>query len=51
LTWLDDSGRRAILEQEFMAIHVELKRGASARAAQAIVALLAARRPPAADSA
>jgi lipid-A-disaccharide synthase len=50
LMWLDDSGRRAILEQEFMGIHVELKRDASARAAQAIVALLKARRPPPAGS-
>jgi lipid-A-disaccharide synthase len=50
LMWLDDSGRRAILEQEFMGIHVELKRDASARAAQAIVALVEARRAPAAGS-
>jgi lipid-A-disaccharide synthase len=50
LMWLDDSGRRAILEHEFMDIHVELKRDASARAAQAIVALLKARRPQAAGS-
>jgi lipid-A-disaccharide synthase len=50
LMWLDDSGRRAILEHEFMGIHVELKRDASARAAQAIMALLQARRPRAAGS-
>ena len=50
LMWLDDSGRRAILEHEFMGIHVELKRDASARAAQAIMALLQARRPQPAGS-
>jgi lipid-A-disaccharide synthase len=40
LMWLDDSGRRAVLEQEFGRLHLELKRDASARAAQAIMALL-----------
>ncbi len=40
LMWLDDAGRRAILEQEFLGIHLDLKRDASARAAQAIMALL-----------
>jgi lipid-A-disaccharide synthase len=48
LMWLDDGGRRAILEHEFLAIHVELKRDASARAAQAIMALLHKGRLPAA---
>jgi lipid-A-disaccharide synthase len=40
LVWLDDAARRATLEQEFLAIHIDLKRDASARAAQAILALL-----------
>lgn len=40
LMWLDDSGKRADLEQEFMRLHVNLKRDASARAAQAIMVLL-----------
>jgi lipid-A-disaccharide synthase len=40
LQWLDDAARRATLEQEFLAIHIDLKRDASARAAQAILALL-----------
>ena len=43
LAWLDDAERRAKLEQEFVGLHVNLKRDASARAAQAILALL--RRP------
>jgi hypothetical protein len=38
--WLDDAGRRAKLEQEFVGLHVDLKRDASARAAQAIIDLL-----------
>jgi lipid-A-disaccharide synthase len=46
LGWLDDTDRRAILEQEFLGIHVELKRDASARAAQAIMALLERARAP-----
>jgi lipid-A-disaccharide synthase len=50
LMWLDDSGRRAMLEQEFERLHLELKRDASARAAQAIMALLHRARSPAADS-
>jgi lipid-A-disaccharide synthase len=45
LAWLDDAGRRAKLEQEFVGLHVNLKRDASARAAQAILELL--RRAPA----
>jgi lipid-A-disaccharide synthase len=43
LAWLDDAGRRAQLESEFVGLHVNLKRDASARAAQAILELL--RRP------
>jgi lipid-A-disaccharide synthase len=43
LGWLDDAGRRAQLESEFVGLHVNLKRDASARAAQAILELL--RRP------
>jgi len=38
------------LEQEFLGIHVDLKRDASARAAQAIMALLG-RAPPVTASA
>jgi lipid-A-disaccharide synthase len=45
LAWLDDPGRRAKLEQEFVGLHADLKRDASARAAQAILALLR-RKPP-----
>jgi lipid-A-disaccharide synthase len=48
LMWLDDGARRAILEHEFLAIHIELKRDASVRAAQAIMALLHKGRLPAA---
>ncbi|MGO9512419.1 MAG: lipid-A-disaccharide synthase [Steroidobacteraceae bacterium] len=47
LMWLDDTARRANLEQQFLGIHVELKRDASARAAQAIMALVRPRRLPA----
>jgi lipid-A-disaccharide synthase len=50
LMWLDDSGRRTTLEQEFERLHVELKRDASARAAQAIMALLHRGRSPAPGS-
>jgi lipid-A-disaccharide synthase len=42
--WLDDAGRRAELEQEFVGLHVDLKRDASERAAQAIIDLLQRRR-------
>jgi lipid-A-disaccharide synthase len=45
--WLDDAGRRAKLEQEFVGVHIDLKRDASARAAQAIIELLQRRRPSA----
>jgi lipid-A-disaccharide synthase len=43
--WLDDAGRRAKLEQEFVGLHVDLKRDASERAAQAIIELLQRRNP------
>jgi lipid-A-disaccharide synthase len=43
LMWLDDAERRTALESEFARIHVELRRGAGSRAAQAIAALAAAR--------
>src|ERR1700761_4395174 len=33
LMWLDDGERRAELEREFVGLHVDLKRDASARAA------------------
>ena len=45
LAWLDDAGRRVKLEQEFVGLHVDLKRDASARAARAILELLR-RTPP-----
>lgn len=48
LMWLDDSERRSALEQEFARIHADLRRGASARAAQAILDLLRSRQPAAA---
>jgi lipid-A-disaccharide synthase len=51
LMWLDDAERRSALEQEFSRIHAELRRGAGARAAQAIMALLADRARPAAEPA
>jgi len=41
LAWLDDAKRRVGLEQEFLRIHENLRRGASASAARAIVRLLA----------
>ena len=40
LMWLDDAERRSDLEREFSRIHVDLRRDAGARAAQAIVGLL-----------
>jgi lipid-A-disaccharide synthase len=43
LMWLDDPDRRASLEQEFARIHADLRQGGSARAARAILDLLAAR--------
>ena len=45
--WLDDAERRAKLEQEFVGLHVDLKRNASERAAQAIIDLLRRRAVPA----
>jgi lipid-A-disaccharide synthase len=44
LMWLDDAERRSKLEVEFSRIHTELRRGAGARAAQAIIALCDSRR-------
>ena len=46
LMWLDDAPRRERLEAEFLRIHVQLRRDAGTRAAQAILDLIAARRPP-----
>jgi lipid-A-disaccharide synthase len=43
LMWLDDDAKRDALEQEFARIHTELRRGAGARAAQAIHNLLSGR--------
>jgi lipid-A-disaccharide synthase len=43
LMWLDDTPRREALEVEFMRVHVDLKRDASARAAQAVLDLVAER--------
>jgi lipid-A-disaccharide synthase len=40
LMWLDDDAKREELELEFLRIHAELRRGAGARAAQAIHNLL-----------
>jgi lipid-A-disaccharide synthase len=51
LMWLDDMPRRAALESEFARIHADLKRDASARAAQAVLALVNRRRLPAAAGA
>jgi lipid-A-disaccharide synthase len=45
LMWLDDTSRREELEREFRRIHADLKRDASARAAQAVLALVEGRRP------
>ena len=50
LMWLDDTSRREALEQEFSRIHAELKRDASARAAQAVLALANRRLLPAVAS-
>ena len=50
LMWLDDTPRRAALEQEFSRIHADLKRDASARAAQAVLALANRRLLPAVAS-
>jgi lipid-A-disaccharide synthase len=40
LSWLTDGPRREALEREFMNIHLNLRRDASARAAQAVLALV-----------
>ncbi len=47
LMWLDDLPRRAELEREFLRIHADLKRDASARAAAAVFAMAARRALPA----
>ncbi|MDP9013929.1 MAG: lipid-A-disaccharide synthase [Pseudomonadota bacterium] len=39
LMWLDDTPRREALEREFSSIHMSLRRGASAQAARAVLAL------------
>jgi lipid-A-disaccharide synthase len=44
LMWLDDSSRRGALEGEFQRIHSDLKQGASASAARAVLALAGHRR-------
>jgi lipid-A-disaccharide synthase len=51
LMWLDDTPRREELEREFMRVHADLRRDASARAAQAVLAITARRRSPTAESA
>jgi lipid-A-disaccharide synthase len=43
LAWLDDPPRAAAAREEFRRIHAELRRGASERAADALLALLDAR--------
>jgi lipid-A-disaccharide synthase len=43
LAWLDDPARAAAARAEFRRIHEELRRGASERAAEAVLALLDAR--------
>ena len=43
LMWLEDTERRNALEREFSRIHAELRQGAGARAAQAILALVSSR--------
>jgi lipid-A-disaccharide synthase len=48
LMWLDDTPRREALEREFLRIHADLRRDASARAAQAIFAISNRRHLPAA---
>ncbi len=50
LMWLDDTERRSDLEREFARIHSNLRRGAGARAAQAILDLLSSRNAAAASS-
>ena len=48
LMWLDDTPRREALEHEFLKVHADLKRDASARAASAVLDLLRRRPIPAA---
>ena len=43
LMWLDEAPRREALEQEFLRVHIGLKRDASARAAQAVFAVASGR--------
>jgi lipid-A-disaccharide synthase len=50
LMWLDDTERRGALEREFAQIHFNLRRGAGARAAQAILELLHTRQTAVASS-
>ena len=50
LMWLDDTPRREELEHEFLRIHMDLKRDASALAARAVMALVATRRRSAAGA-
>lgn len=40
LPWFEDERARSVLEQRFAALHAELQRGASERAAEAVTALL-----------
>jgi lipid-A-disaccharide synthase len=48
LMWLDDTARREELEREFLRIHMDLKRDASASAARAVLALALRAAAPAA---
>lgn len=50
LMWLDDTPRREALEHEFLKVHADLKRDASARAASAVLDLLRRRPSPAAGA-
>ena len=50
LMWLDDTPRREALEHEFLKVHADLKRDASARAASAVLDLLRRRPNPAAGA-
>ena len=47
LAWLDDAPRRAAISMRFTEIHRSLQRGASQRAARAVLALIDARSSPA----
>ncbi|MBZ9558121.1 MULTISPECIES: lipid-A-disaccharide synthase [unclassified Modicisalibacter] len=48
--WLNDAKARAAMESRFAAMHAELQRGASARAAAAVLAVAAGRALPAEDT-